>query len=327
MVTVFSTKRLRSLGFAHKDIVKALQCCLQRVRRGQFVLNRPCDQQAHAVLQDVHSASSTSYPRTYGDIRDTAEDLKSLIRSYADDRLPDAAFSHVSAALLHGLDPPFPAVDKCEMIRTGTRRSSDTLHIRDRHLPPNDVGSIGGLPVTTLLRTLVDIAREYDPEFSVPLLSDALRRRLVTKAALRTAFPPVHRGCRTAALAISLADANHESAAEAITAVKFYRFDITGMIPQVETCDAAGNLLGRNDFRHEKYGLIVECHGVGKYFMGRNSPDEASKKNHERHMKLLNAGFRIFNLVWADLFRPHEFIKIKAELDTLAKSELTQRSE
>lgn len=327
MVTVFSTKKLRSLGFGEKDIRNAVRCCLQKVRRGQFVLTQTCDQQAHTVLHDVHSASSTSYPQVFGDIRDNSEDLKSLIRSYADDRLPDAVFSHVSAALLHGLDPPFPAVDKCEMIRTGTRRSSDTLRIRDRTVPPGDVCSVGDLPVTTLVRTLVDIAREYDPEFSVPLLSDALRRRLVTKAALRTALPPASRGCRTAALAIDLADANHESAAESIAAVKFYRFDITGMIPQVETFDAAGNFLGRNDFRHEKHGLIVECHGVGKFFMGRNSPDEASKKNHDRHMKLLNAGYRIFNLVWADLFRPHEFIKIKAELDALAKSELERHSE
>ncbi|MCU4295701.1 hypothetical protein D3I60_01145 [Brevibacterium permense] len=303
---------------------KAVRCCLQKVRRGQFVLTQTCDQQAHAVLQDVHSASSTSYPQVFGDIRDNSEDLKSLIRSYADDRLPDAVFSHVSAALLHDLDPPFPAVDKCEMIRTGTRRSSTTLRIRDRTVPPGDICSVGGLPVTAPIRTLVDIARDYEPEFSVPLLSDALRRRLVSKEELWAALPPAHRGCRTAALAISLADENHESAAESITAVKFHRFDITGMVPQVETFDSAGNFLGRNDFRHEKLELIVECHGVGKYFMGRNNPDEASRKNHERHMKLLNAGYRIFNLVWADLFRPHEFIKIKAELDTLAKNEPDQ---
>jgi hypothetical protein len=91
-----------------------------------------------------------------------SERLKKLIRSYSDELLPGAVFSHVSAALLHGLDPPFTAVKRCEMFRASTRRSTPTLHIRDRKIPPDDISTIGGLPVTSLIRTLLDIARDYE---------------------------------------------------------------------------------------------------------------------------------------------------------------------
>lgn len=318
MVTVFSTSKLRGFGFADRDIRSALNCCLERVRRGQFALLEECAAESHAILHAVHAASNTSYPKTYGDMRDKSEQLKKLIRSYADELPPGAAYSHVSAALLHGLDLPYSPINQCEMFRANIRRITPTLHVRDRKVSHDDISTIGGLPVTSLVRTLTDIARDYELEFSVPLLSEALRAKKINKSDVLDALTPTSRGCRSAALAIELSDERHDSAAESICAVKFFRFGITGMIPQVTTADSDGRFIGINDFRHERYGLIVECHGVGKYFMGRNSPDAASKKNHERHMRLLNAGFRVFNLVWADLFQPREFIKIKAVLDTLS---------
>ena len=63
--------------------------------------------------------------------------------------------------------------------------------------------------------------------------------------------------------------------------------------------------------------MIAEFHGVGKYYLSEKGPDRASIENHERHMRLLNAGFRVFNLVWADLFRAREFKRISAEIANL----------
>ena len=111
-----------------------------------------------------------------------------------------------------------------------------------------------------------------------------------------------------------MANPAHESAGEALCAVKFFRFNIIGMIPQMNAYDRFGMWIARNDFRHDKHPLIVEVHGVGKYYLNAAGPDQASSANHERHMKLLNAGYRVFNLVWADLFRTSEFAKIRAAL-------------
>ncbi|WP_240372989.1 hypothetical protein [Brevibacterium zhoupengii] len=176
---------------------------------------------------------------------------------------------------------------------------------------------MGDLPVTTVSRTLVDLAKDYPLEVSVPLVSEALRRGLASRESLHRSIRSGTRGCRRASRAFDLASPSHESSGEALCAVKFVRFSISGMIPQVNTYNDAGAWIARNDFRHEKHPVIVEFHGVGKYYLNDAGPDRASSENHERHMKLLNAGYRVFNLVWADLFRASEFIKIRAAIADL----------
>ena len=318
MVTVFSTKELRNLGFTDKDVRGALACCLRRVRRGRFVLLQACSATEHSPLHEVHRASSTNYPTFRGDIRDNSEHLRILVRSYAEELPIDAVYSHVSAALIHGLDPPFPVTDRCEVLRRGIRRTTPILQIRSHEFDADETMRVGDLRVTPLRRTLLDIASDYSLEFSVPLLSEALHRGLIDEAVLRDGLRPKSRGCRIAEAALTLADSRHESASEALCAVKFFRHGITGMQPQVDTFDADGNWLARNDFRHERLPLIVECHGVGKYFLNEKGPDQASQENHRRHMGLLNAGYRVFNLVWGDLFRTREFIRIKNELAAMS---------
>lgn len=318
MVSVFSSRELHDLGLNESSIRVALGCCLQRVRRGHFVLHHACAIAEHAPLHLLHNESATPYPRQYGDIRDNSEWLKILIRSYADELLPGTVYSHISAALILGLDPPFPATDVAEVIRPGFHRSKPTMRIRERQLAPDEMTTVGDLPVTTMHRTLLDIACDYPLEVSVPFISEALRRGQASQRALREGIEPGKRGCRRAAQAVDLAHPDHESSGEAICAVKFHRFNIWGMIPQVDTFDEFGNWIARNDFRHESLRLIVEFHGVGKYYLNENGPDRASSENHERHMKLLNAGYRVLNLVWADLFRAREFKRIKAVLDELS---------
>lgn len=314
MVSVFRSKALHDLGFTEADIRDALNCCLRRIRRGHFVLDSPCNTTDHMPLHLLHNTTATDYPRRYGDIRDNSEWLRVLIRSYADELPSEAVFSHVSAALIHGLDPPFPATDSAEVVRPGFHRAKKTLRTRDRSPNSEELTHVGDLPVTTVGRTLVDLATDYPLEVSVPFISEALRRGLASHESLHSSIRSGTRGCRRAAQAFDLASPAHESSGEALCAVKFFRFNIIGMIPQVNTYDAAGAWIARNDFRHDKYPLIVEFHGVGKYYLNNAGPDRASSENHERHMKLLNAGYRVFNLVWADLFRAREFTKIRAAI-------------
>lgn len=316
MVTVFSSSELRDLGVG----VDAMRCCLSKVRRGWFVLKGPCENTAHAMLHEIHETSETPYPRTFGDIRDNTEDLKTLIRTYSKGLLPGTVFSHISAAIIHGLEPPYPATTSAELIRPGYARKKSEVHYRDREVAPGELTRIGDFPVTTIRRTLLDLAHDYPIDIAVPFISQALREGLVLKESLAGGIRVGGRGCRIAQLACELADARHESAGEALCAVKFFRFGITDMVPQVDAYDLNGLWIARNDFRHESLPLVVEFHGVGKYFLSDGSPDRASAKNHERHMKLLNSGLRVFNLVWADLFRAQPFRRIRAELDALSLS-------
>src|SRR5699024_1434186 len=317
VVTVFSANELHVLGYSDGDIVGALDCCLEKVKRGQFVLRRSCEKDTHGPLHDIHRTAKAPYPLSFGDIRDRTESLKILIRAHASELPEKTVFSHVSAAIIHGLDPPYPEAESAEVIRRGISKDRPTLIIRDREVPDEERTVVGDLPVTTIRRALLDIAYDYPLETSVPIISAALRRGDASADELATEIVAGRRGCRDARLAFELADARHESAGESLCAVKFYRFGITGMVPQVDTCDSAGRWIARNDFRHEDLDVIVEFHGVGKYYLSTDGPDRASAANHERHMRLLNAGFRVFNLVWADLFRAEQFKQIKAVLTAL----------
>lgn len=314
MVQVFAKQDLLQLGLTDSEVRSAQRCCLEKIRRGYFAVTRPCSTAEHAVLHLATSSDPVSYPQAFGDIRDQSERLKPLIRSRLHELRRDDIYSHISAALIHGIDPPFPATDQAEIIRTGYHQNFPTLRIYDRTVPRDHRAEVGDFALTDLSRTLSDIAHDYPLEISVPMMSTALRAGRVAKSELFDQISARRRGRKSAEQAIRLSDTRHESQAESLCAVKFHRFSINGMIPQVTICDRSGNFLGRGDFKHEELPLIVEFHGLGKYYLSEDGPDRASKDNHTRHMRLTNAGFTVFNLVWADLFRNEMFLAIKSHI-------------
>lgn len=314
MARVYTKQELIRLGLTEKDVRNALRCCLRRVRRGFFAPVRPCDSPAHASLHPHTPTQPADYPHTYGDIRDHSEKLKLLIRSRLPDLQPTDAFSHISAALLHGIQPPYPATEQVEFTRIGYHANFPELRIYDRALTRSDRVRVGEFLVTDLARTLADLAHDYPLEISVPMISEALHWRRVGRSELDDHLSSRRRGSRTARSAFDLADSRHESQGESLCAVKFHRLGIRGMVPQVDVYDRAGSFIGRADFRHEDLPLIAEFHGLGKYYLNADGPDRASKDNHKRHMKLTNAGYTVFNLVWADLFRDELFVAIKQRI-------------
>ena len=225
-------------------------------------------------------------------------------------------FSHVSAALIHRLDPALIESSKVEISRDSPPRNYDGVLIYSRKLPPEEISSEFAYPVTTLPRTLADVALDHSLEVSVPLISQALRSGKVDRSDITDLLVKGQRGRRRALLAVELSSAEYESPAEAVCAVKFHRFGITGMVPQVETFTESGRFIGRNDFRHESAPVAVEVHGVGKFYLNPHGPDEAAKLSHQRNMDLLNAGFKVFNLSFGDLFRPRIFAAIKRAIET-----------
>jgi len=85
--------------------------------------------------------------------------------------------SHVSAAVLHGLrvwgipsDRVHVTRDRC---RTGARRGS-RVHAHSAPLDAEDVVMVGGVPTTSVARTVVDIARTAPFEQAVVVADSAL---------------------------------------------------------------------------------------------------------------------------------------------------------
>lgn len=112
----------------------------------------------------------------------------------AADRLatsPTAVVSHESAAELHRIgDLDSPHICFTVPRRRQTRQSEVTFRIAE--VDETDWTIVDGLPVTTAVRTLTDLARAgHEPEHLTDMIGDILRRRLATRTEVAHALVDV----------------------------------------------------------------------------------------------------------------------------------------
>jgi predicted transcriptional regulator of viral defense system len=93
---------------------------------------------------------------------------------------PDAVISHDSALALYDLSDLLPDQVHVTVPRTASRRRP-RLRLHTNQLEPGDVTRYEGVPVTTVLRTLIDVASAGLAEEQVcQAIREALRRGLVS---------------------------------------------------------------------------------------------------------------------------------------------------
>jgi predicted transcriptional regulator of viral defense system len=97
---------------------------------------------------------------------------------------PHGVISHDSALALYGLSDLLPYRTHVTVPRTASRRRPE-LQLHTKRLEPDDVTRYEGLPVTTVLRTLADVAAAGLADEQVrQAIQEALRRGLVTRESL-----------------------------------------------------------------------------------------------------------------------------------------------
>ena len=97
---------------------------------------------------------------------------------------PHAVISHDSALVLYDLSDLLPHRIHVTVPRTVSRRRPE-LQLHTKRLEPEDVTRYEGLPVTTVLRTLVDVAAAGLADEQVQqTIQEALRRGLVSRESL-----------------------------------------------------------------------------------------------------------------------------------------------
>ena len=97
---------------------------------------------------------------------------------------PEAVISHDSALALYDLSDRLPDQVHVTIPRTGSRRRPE-LKLHTNQLKPEDATSYEGLPVTTVSRTLVDVATAGLAEEQVrQAIREALHRGLDTRESL-----------------------------------------------------------------------------------------------------------------------------------------------
>jgi very-short-patch-repair endonuclease/predicted transcriptional regulator of viral defense system len=98
---------------------------------------------------------------------------------------PDAVLSHRSAAAQWGIGPGFWKTEvttpRAKRSRKGTRAHTATLH-------PEDVAVHNGIPVTSVARTILDLAAQLKDDPLTRLIEDADRAELIDLHALERAI-------------------------------------------------------------------------------------------------------------------------------------------
>lgn len=204
----------------------------------------------------------------------------------------DPLFSHLTAAAIWEL----PTIgSRCQLVEyvlpPDARGRTANVRRRRSALAATDT-DIGGLRVTTYVRTLIDHARQAKLASGVAACDDALHRGLTTRDALFAEWrrvPPGARGRRMAELVIHLADGRAESPLESLSRVRMFQASLP--MPELQWRSFDGDeLIGRTDFYWKHLGLVGECDGKLKYAMeqegsGRSAVDTLLREK-QRELRL-----------------------------------------
>ncbi|MEO7351275.1 MAG: type IV toxin-antitoxin system AbiEi family antitoxin domain-containing protein [Marmoricola sp.] len=298
---IFLRREAIALGYDDRALHRAMKARqIHRVRHGAYVFGdqwQPLDETARhlltarAVLRTAHSAM---------------------------------ALSHTTALIAMGAplwDLPLDDVHTTRLDGRAGRREAGVAQHRGRVLP-GDVTEIADMPVTSAVRTALDMTRIVDVEHSLVSMDWLLHTKALDKPELRSRAAAMNLSPGTLAtdLTIRLADGRLESVGESRSNYLFWRGGLPKAEPQYTVYDERGNLFARVDFAWAAYGVFLEFDGKVKYEKYRREGESVvdtilrEKKREETICRL--TGWRCIRIVWADLYKPEGTIAhIRGVLD------------
>ena len=289
------TSSLRAAGYSYDDVRHLLRRgALTPVRRGTYV--------AGEWPEERHARHRLA-------VRAAMSELGS-----------DAVVSHTSAAVLHGLPTWRTPLDQVHVTknRSSGGRRSPRVHLHVATLATSEIVELGGVRVTSLLRTLADVARSVPFEPGVVVLDAAFAGGLVDPAELPDVLHRMRRrrGVSSARRAAAFADGRSESVGESRSRVAIARADLPAPVPQWEVRDGSGRLVGRVDFGWPEQGVVGEFDGRVKYgrtdgtgqgpagrgpTAAERDPGEAVYREKRREDELRAQQLAVVRWGWADL--------------------------
>ena len=222
--------------------------------------------------------------------------------------------SHVSAAVLHGIavwDVPLDRVHVTRPGNSGGRRSRH-LQLHVAPLPPEEIVVVDGIAVTSIARTVADLARTVPFEQAVVIADNALfRGRSDDRArfgpvdlAAALARAPRRHGAAAAWRVSAFANGLAESPGESRSRVAILGAGLPMPELQVVLHSAEGRPLGRVDFWWPAHCVVGEFDGRVKY--GRllrpgQSPGDAVFAEKVREDALREPGRKVARWTWGEL--------------------------
>jgi hypothetical protein len=198
-------------------------------------------------------------------------------------------------------------------------------------LAPDDIDEAAGLPVTSLVRTVVDCARTLHPLEALVIADSALalgadREELLATLAAQTG----RRGIQQARLVIELADAGPQSAWETWVRYQLLRAGLPRPTTQMPVQTDAG--LFHTDLGYERWALGIEFDGQVKYrpdgVRPGHDPAQEYLAEKARADAIRRAGVTVENVSAADKQDVHAMLdRITAHIppDVLRKARVDPR--
>lgn len=220
-----------------------------------------------------------------------------------------AVVSHVSAAVLHGLRIWDLPLDRVHVTRDGRRggRVSGRLHLHCSPLSDEEVVDVDGVAVTSLARTVIDMALTVPFERAVVVADSACREAAFPAALLVAAEGLAGRPGNAAALrAIRFAEPGSQSVGETLSRTAIIRAGLPRPLLQWRVNAAAdGRFIGDTDFGWEQHRTVGEFDGLVKY--GRlvkdgQVPADVVVAEKIREDALRDEGLSVVRWRWAELF-------------------------
>lgn len=213
--------------------------------------------------------------------------------------VPDSVLSHRDAAILHGLRPANHR--RIDVTATGQARpTAGTAVHRTRVLDVQDITTVSDIPVTTVARTLVDLAGAVRPDHLAKAIREAEHQRKLDVHAIEDVLERTRgrRGAGHATLKQALAE--QASLATTLTRssleVSFRRLIQSNGLPKPQT---NAQLHGYEvDAVWPAAKLVVELDG---YAYHRSPP--AFQRDRERDVRLQLAGYRVLRFTHDDVTR------------------------
>jgi very-short-patch-repair endonuclease len=212
-----------------------------------------------------------------------------------------SVISHQTAAQLHGLElltQPPPWVTLTRPRSLGSKSANRGVCVHTAGLPAGHIGARLAMPVTTVPRTVVDLARELDFAAAVAVADSALHQHLASKRELRQVLADCRQwpGAVRAARVIDFADGLAESVLESIARVLFHQLRLPAPELQVEIRGKHG-FIGRVDFLWRQFRTIAEVDGALKY----DADPGRARAQLRRDKELRAVGYEVEHFDWSEI--------------------------
>jgi Protein of unknown function (DUF559) len=207
--------------------------------------------------------------------------------------------SHQTAARMHRIAvPEQDRVQHVTVARQQRRRNRPDLHFHTRSIGCGEVERRDGVPVTTVARTLADLATSLEQLRAVWAIDDALRRRLCARTDIVAVIERWRggAGCVSAQERLDQADGVAESILETAGRLVLRDRGVPLPIPQYQLWAPDGTLVARLDGAYLREKVALEYDGADPHGL-----PEAVFRDRWRQNGLPELGWTVLRFTWWDV--------------------------